>query len=172
MTDITKGRVLEVFMKHHGLKEGLEEPRRAIEAYNDVIDELAPWRPRMSDEEVARNTLVVDYLTEVLKDDFGVEMIKGKKFTPIEIEGCNAGGAAAIEWLKSNADRIPARPETHEASAAWMKTVNGWAFELVPDGRAADKEWTYGFIAAFTGDLWRHVNGQPPIGAGHRVEPE
>lgn len=172
MSEITKGHVLEVFMKHLGRKEDPDERRRVLEAYNDVLDEIAPWRRGMTAEEKARAAKVAAYLAEILLDDFGIEMRLGKKFTPVEIEGCNAGGAAAIEWLKSNADRIPPRPETEEAARAWMKTVHGWAFELVPSGRAADKEWTHGFIAAFAGDLWRHIQGQPPIGSDHKVEPD
>lgn len=160
--EVTKARVLEVFMKHHARIMGENERRRALLAANDTQDEFVLWREDLSEEECSRLDTVCAYVNEILEHDFGIRVVTGKKFTPIQKQGAGAGGVAAIEWLKTNADRIP----SFETPKDWMDTVNRWAFELVPSDRAADKEWTSGFISGFTGDVYRHIQGLPPIGAG------
>lgn len=171
MIEITKAKVLEVFMRHFTRQEG-EDQQRAFGAYNLAVDELSPWKEDRSPEEKAVHERIVDLLIEILQEDYGITMKMGKKFTARETEGCSAGGGAAVEWLKTNAAKIPPFPDDQDGLRNWFKTVNGWAFELVPAGMAADKEWTYGFIAAFTGDLRRHLLGQTPIGPDYKFREE
>lgn len=171
--EITKAKVLEVFMKNYGRIEDDDDKRRALRASNETQDEFVVWREDLSEEELARHRTVVSYVNEILEQDFGIKVRTGRQFTPLEKEGSGVGGVAAIEWLKTHADQVPPFEKFEESPAAWIDQVNRWAFELVPSERAADKEWTTGFISGFTGDVYRHIQGLPPIGADwNRPDPK
>lgn len=171
--EITKARVLEVFMAHYNRIEESDANRHALLACNSTQDELIPWKKDRSEEERARSEVVLAYLDEILQHDFGITIKPGKKVTPIEKKGSAAGGVVAIEWLKDNASRVPPLEKMQEDPGAWMETVNRWAFDLVPSDRAAEQEWTRGFIMGFTGDVLRHIQGLPPVGAGwDRPDPD
>jgi hypothetical protein len=170
--DISKARVLEVFMKHHRTIQDEDERRRALRAANDTQDEFVPWREDLSEDERSRLDTVCAYVNEILDQDFGIRVVSGTKLTPVQKEGAGVGGMAAIEWLKTNAERVPPLEKMEENRKAWGDMVNHWAFELVPSDRASDKEWVNGFIMGFTGDIFRHIQGLPLIGAGwNRPDP-
>lgn len=170
--EINKAKVLEVFMKHYRGIEDDDERHHALRAANDAQDELVPWREDLPEEERARNKVVCAYLNEILEHDFGVKVVSGTKLTRVQKEGSGVGGLAAIEWLKTNADRVPPLDKMQENPKAWSDLVHGLAFGLVPSERATDKEWTCGFIMGFTGDVFRHIQGLPAIGAGwNRPDP-
>lgn len=164
--EITKARVLEVFMAHYNKTQEPDDRRRALIASNAAQDAIILWRKDLSEAENKLHKTVVAYLNEILEQDFGIQVKPGRKFTPIEKKGSAVGGMAAIEWLKANAGIVPPLEKLEEDPQSWFDKVNRWAFELVPSERAAEKEWTRGFISGFTGDLYRHVQGLPPIGAG------
>lgn len=164
--DITKARVLEVFMANYNRIQEPEDFRRALMASNAAQDEIILWRKDLSEEERRLHKMVVAYLNEILQEDFGITVKPGSKLTATEKKGAAVGGLAAIEWLKTNADRVPPFEKMEQDPNAWGEKVNRWAFELVPSDRAGDKEWTRGFIMGFTGDVLRHIRGLPLIGAG------
>lgn len=164
--EISKAKVLEVFMKHYRSIEDDDERRHALRASNDAQDEFVQWREDLSEEERSRLHIVSAYLNEILEQDFGIKVVSGKKLTPVQKEGASAGGLVAIEWLRTNADRVSPLEKMQEDMKAWGETVNRWAFDLVPADRATDKEWTCGFIMGFTGDVFRYIQGLPLIGAG------
>lgn len=170
--DISKARVLEVFMKHYRSIEDADDRRHALRASNDAQDEILPWREDLSKEERSHLDVVCSYLNEILEQDYGIQVARGTKLTPVEKKGAGAGGMAAVEWLKTNAERVPPAEKMEEDRKAWGDMVNRWAFESVPSDRASDKEWTTGFIMGFTGDVYRYIQGLPLIGAGwNRPDP-
>lgn len=170
--EITKARVLEVFMAHYRRIEEPDDRRHALLAANDAQDEFVAWREDLSEEELARNKVVRAYIDEILEQDYGIKVVQGKKLTPAQKEGASAGGLVAVEWLRTNADRVPPLEKMQEDQKAWGDMVNRWAFELVPSDRATDQQWTCGFIMGFTGDVFRHIQGLPLIGAGwNRPDP-
>lgn len=169
MKEITKASVLERFMDHYNRRPGIDPKRRALDAYNETMDSFVPWTEAMPDEDLQRRHRVIELLNEIMAEDFKIEIRTGRKYTPTELAGTEAGGMAAQEFLKGNADRVPPIPQTAEAGLEWQRTVKAWAFELVPQDRTADKEWTYGFMAGFSGDLWRHAHGLPGIDATRRA---
>lgn len=163
MSEITKALVLEVFMRIYERLGGERSQQRALHASNLTMDELAPWSQGMSQEMRGRLDLVTDFLEEILKDDFGIEIRNGVKLTKKEGEAGIEGGKAAKEFWDLHADRVPTRAEPGEELVRWFKLVQGFAFDLVPADRTADKEWTRGFIEGFTGDIWRFIQGLPGI---------
>lgn len=169
MKEITKASVLERFMGIYNRRPGTDPRRRALDAYNETMDSFVPWTEAMPEEDLLRRHKVIEFLNEIMAEDFKVEIRTGRKYTPTELAGTEAGGSAAQEFLKDNSQRVPPVPQTAEAAREWQRTVKAWAFELVHPERMADKEWTYGFMAGFSGDLWRHAHGLPGIDATRRA---
>lgn len=170
--EISKAKVLEVFMKHYRSIEDDDERRHALRASNDTQDDFVPWREDLSEGERSRLDIVCTYLNEILEQDFGIKIAPGIKLTPVQKEGAGVGGMIAIEWLKTNADRVPPLEKMEKNPKAWGDMVNRWAFEVVPSDRASDKEWINGFIMGFTGDVFRYIQGLTLIGAGwNRPDP-
>lgn len=169
--EISKAKVLEVFMKHYRSIED-EDRRKALRASNETQDEFVPWREGLTTEERSRLDTVLTYLNEILEHDFGIKVAPGIKLTPVQKEGAGAGGLVAIEWLKTNAGHVPPLEKMEQDRKAWGDTVNRWAFDLAPSDRTSDKEWVNGFIMGFTGDVFRHIQGLPLIGDGwNRPDP-
>ncbi len=164
--EITKAKVLEVFMKHYAGIQDDDERRGALRAANETQDEFVRWKEGLPAEDRSRLRTVCGYVDEILEEDFGIEVHQGTKLTSVQKEGSAVGGMAAIEWLKTNADRVPPFEKMLENPKEWGEKVNRWAFDLAPRDRASDREWTEGFIMGFTGDVLRHIQGLPLVGAG------
>lgn len=150
--EITKALVLETFMKRYG--PGRPDPadkRRALVAYNAALDDLAPFKKNRSEKETEDFKLAYEFLVEILKDDFGIEMRMGRKLSPMEDAGTRDGIKVAEEVLKQQEHRIPPLPEDEKSDADWRKTIRSWAFELAPKDRLSNQEWMNGFLGGFSG---------------------
>ncbi len=158
MTEITKTVVLKTFMSHYG--NGRPDPtdkRRALEAYNATLDDLAPFKEGRSEKENQDFERVCAFLVEILREDFGIEMRSGRKLSSQEGAGIKEGGKVAQEFIKGDTNRIPLLPADEAAAADWHKTVRAWAFDLAPKDRLSDKEWLNSFMNGFAGELWRYL---------------
>ena len=165
MSEITKAKILEVFMRIFNELPGEDERRRALGAYNLALHELAPWSKSMPPDQQQRMELVRAHLIEIVKEDFGIPIVLGKKFTEKGAAAARDGGGAAKKFWTEQRDRVPPMPvdrdgvEDDNAAREWITTVRGLAFEQVPTERAGDAEWTKGFISGFVGDIWRFLQG-------------
>lgn len=165
MSEITKAKVLEVFTRIFNELPGEDERRRALGAYNLALHELAPWSKSMTAEQQKRVDVVVVHLMEIMKEDHGIEMRLGRKYTEKEADAAKEGGIAAKKFWTEQRDRVPPRPvardgvEDDDDYREWIRIAKGLAFEQVPTDRAGDAEWTKGFMSGFVGDIWRLLQG-------------
>ncbi len=159
---ITKGRVLEVFTRHFQKLTTSAKHRRAADAYNASLKELAPWREGMSSSERDRMDLIADYLEEIIREDHGVTPHHGERtLTDTESAGADEGRKAGEEFLKTNSHLVTPVPATEEATDEWSRRIYARGLEWVPKDRIADKEWTAGFLMGFAGVVWRYKQTLP-----------
>ncbi len=162
--EITKGRVLEIFTQHFQKLNIPDKRERVVEAHNATLDTLAPRREGMSSQDRTARVevlqLVIGYLDEILKDDHGITPVQGRPMSDIEVAASNEGAKAAEQFLKTNAQRLPAFPTTEKGGPEWMRLVHAQAFEVAPVDSLKNKEWTSGFLAGFVGVIWRYQQNQ------------
>lgn len=149
--EITKGKVLETFMRHYNRLQGLPEMRRLMEADGATLDELAPAG--------TSREMLAQILDEILTEDFGLKKGETSKLTPFEEEVSKIGFAAAEIFLDHSANLVPPFPfDTRDGGdvAEWDKKARAMALDFVPKEQLLDKPWTKAFIQAFVGKLFMH----------------
>jgi hypothetical protein len=154
--EITKAKVLEVFMRHYNRLQELPERRRLMEADGATLDELAPFHEGMTPAERVPMDMVAEFLNEILTEDFGLKQGKTTALTPYEDEITKIGFAAGDEFLKHSAHLVPPFPYEVGPNAEWGRKMESLALDAVPKERLADKEWTKNFIAAFVGKMFMY----------------
>jgi hypothetical protein len=152
--EITKVKVLEVFMGHYNRLSELPDRERLMGADDATRDAFAPWREGMSPEEKTRLDLVTGFLDEILTEDFGLQKGQTTALTQKQVEISKVAFAAAKEFLAHSAHLVPPFPLETGDVGEWEKKAQAMAFEAVPKDRLADKEWTGTFIEAFAGALF------------------
>lgn len=155
-SEITKAKVLEVFMGHYNRLSNLPDRKRLMEADAATCDAFAPWYEGMSPEEQARLDTVAKFINEILTEDFGLKVIETRKLTPFEDEVSKIGFAAGKQFLNHSADQVVPFPYEETGNAEWKRKMEAFALDAVPPERLSDKEWTKNFIAAFVGELFMY----------------
>lgn len=146
--EITKAKVLEVFMRHYNRLQELPDMQRLMEADGATLDELAPAGiPRAP---------IVQSLNEIVTEDFGLKIGETFKLTPLEEEISKIGFVAAEKFLSHSDHLVPPFPFETGDVVEWDKKARAMALDFVPKDRLADKQWTETFLQAFTGKLLMH----------------
>jgi len=146
--EITKAKVLEVFMRHYNRLQELPDMQRLMEADGATLDELAPAGiPRAP---------IVQFLNEIVTEDFGLKIGETFKLTPLEEEVSKIGFAAAEKFLGHSAHLVPPFPFEGGDIGEWDRKAQAMALDFVPKDQLSDKQWTQTFIQAFTGKLFMY----------------
>lgn len=165
MEEISKAKVLEVFMKHYGVLVNRPDAERLVEADSRAIDELVPYKDGMTVEEVHVREQVIKALGEILSDDFGVKVATGVPLSGEKLEGAKAGHEAAKEILSKDRERVPLLYSDDEVTVeAWFKKLSDLAFDLVPKEKLDEQEWVGGFLSGFQGGIHQILSEEMPAG--------